>query len=155
MKIMSEPIQNPFRAKLSISVLFLLYALIFSAPSYGQVQTGTPPFGSFDGGPDVINLANLNAHFTVPILGKPGRGMPFDLNLTYDSALWNSVTSGSTVSWQPTSNFGWDGSEIRIGHISYSQTTQMRVWGAKPNQGHETITTRNRWVYTDGFGTTF
>jgi len=36
--------------------------------------TGTPKFGSFGGGPfDVINLGNLNTHFTVPVIHKAGR----------------------------------------------------------------------------------
>ncbi|MGA7630598.1 MAG: hypothetical protein WCB11_07510, partial [Terriglobales bacterium] len=44
----------------------------------GQVATGTPPFGSFGGGPfDTVNLGNLNVHFAIPVLNKAGRGLPF------------------------------------------------------------------------------
>src|ERR1041384_1854178 len=50
--------------------------------------TGTPPFGSFGGRPDVINLANLNAHLSIPILHKAGRGLNFVYDLTYDSSVW-------------------------------------------------------------------
>jgi hypothetical protein len=58
-------------------VLFFL-VLIYCSPSAAQVMTGTPPFGSFGGGPDAINLGNLNAHIDVPVLNKAGRGLPFD-----------------------------------------------------------------------------
>jgi len=53
-------------------VLFLMLALALNtAVIRGQVTTGTPPFGSFAGGPDVVNLANLNSHWTFPVLHKP------------------------------------------------------------------------------------
>jgi hypothetical protein len=51
-----------------------LAVCLFCSPALCQVQTGTPPFGSFGGGPDVINNANLNAHLTIPIVHKLGRG---------------------------------------------------------------------------------
>ncbi len=38
--------------------------------------TGTPPFRSLGGGPDVINLGNLNVHYAMPVFGRAGRGMP-------------------------------------------------------------------------------
>jgi hypothetical protein len=32
-----------------------------------QVAIGTPPFGSFGGGPfDTVNLGNLDVHFVIP-----------------------------------------------------------------------------------------
>jgi len=64
----------------------LLLMLLFALPSFAQVQTGTPPFGSFSGGPDVINNANLNAHWAVPIFHKPGRGINFSYDLVYESS---------------------------------------------------------------------
>ena len=75
---------------------------------YSQVVTGTPPFGSFGGGPfDTVNLATLNTHFSIPIYTKPGRGMPFVFYVNYDSSVWYPVTSGATTSWQYVSNWGW------------------------------------------------
>jgi len=53
------------------------------SPSSAQVQTGTSPFGSFGGGPDVVNLGNLNSHLVIPVVHKPGRGT----NFNYDLAL--------------------------------------------------------------------
>src|SRR5215469_9725247 len=75
----------------------------------GQVTTGTPWLGSFDGGPDVINLGNLNVSWTFPMINKPGRGIPFVLAPTLDSSIWYPVTSGSTTSWPPLTSWGWIG----------------------------------------------
>ena len=56
----------------------LLLSLLISGVAYAQVQTGTPPFGSFSGGPfDTVNNANLDVHFAIPIVNKAGRGLPF------------------------------------------------------------------------------
>lgn len=95
-------------------------------PAFAQVTTGTPPFGSFGGGPDMVNLANLNAHVDVPVLNKTGRGMPFSYNLSYDTSVWYPVgTSGSEV-WTPVYNFGWRGqTEANTGYISSTSSTHI------------------------------
>jgi RHS repeat-associated protein len=99
--------------------LFIL-VLVDCVPCAAQVATGTPPFGTFTSGPDVLNLANLNVHLSVPIVNKPGRGMAFTYDLSYDSSVWSPVTSGSTKVWQPVSNFGWQGmTEALTGYASY------------------------------------
>jgi len=72
-----------------------------SAPCFAQVQTGTPPFASYGGGPDIINLGNLNAHLTVPIVQKAGRGTNFTYYLNLDSSVWYPSDSSGTLSWQP------------------------------------------------------
>src|SRR5260370_14985468 len=104
--------------------LLLIVALAATSAS-AQVATGTSPFGSFGGGPDVINLANLNAHITVPVLHKPGRGTNFTYDLSYDSSVWYPVTSGSTTTWQPVYNWGWRANtEVATGYLSYSVISQ-------------------------------
>jgi hypothetical protein len=79
----------------------LLYALTLLAAhtATAQVIIGTPPFGSFAGGPfDTINLSNLNVHFSIPILSKAGVGIPFNYALTYDNSIWYpSGAAGSRV----------------------------------------------------------
>ncbi len=88
------------------SCISLVMALLVSAGASAQVATGTPPFGSFSGGPfDTVNQANLNVHFGIPILSKAGRGLPFHYVMDYESSFW--VVSGSK--WQPTNagNWGW------------------------------------------------
>src|SRR4029077_5791431 len=69
-----------------------------------QVPTGTPPFGSFGGGPDIINLANLNSHIAIPVLHKSGRGTDFTYDLSYDSSVWYPVGSSGNQNWQPVTN---------------------------------------------------
>lgn len=111
---------------LRCSLLMIVSLALLTKIVSAQVTTGTPPFGSFGGGPDVINLANLNSHITVPILHKPGRGMDFNYDLVYDSSLWYPVTSGSTVTWNPVFNLGWKGGlsgAAMVGYISYSETS--------------------------------
>lgn len=73
--------------------------LFYSAPSFAQVQTGTPPFASYGGGPDIINLGNLNAHLTVPIVQKAGRGTNFTYFLNLDSSVWYPIGSSGSQSW--------------------------------------------------------
>ena len=90
-----------------IPFVLSIFLLAFAASSSAQVPTGTPPFGSFAGSPDIINLANLNSHITIPVLHKPGRGTSFTYDLSYDSSVWQVSTLGSDVSWAPVPNFGW------------------------------------------------
>src|SRR6267142_1076071 len=133
------------------SLLTVVLAFSVRAAS-AQVQTGTPPFGSFGGGPDVINLGNLNAHPTIPVLHKPGRGLNFTYDLSYDNSVWYPVTSGGTTSWQPVQNWGWRAAtEAATGYISDSGT----VTGTCNPSGYADIPgqiTVSNWVYHDPFG---
>jgi RHS repeat-associated protein len=123
--------------------------LVISFPVAGQVTTGTPPFASFGGGPDVVNLGNLNVHLDVPVLNKAGRGMPFTYDLTYDTSIWVPITSGGVTSWNPVFNWGWIAqTQIKTGYISYSQWTQNCD---TPPPVHQFIIYKN-WVYYDAWG---
>jgi len=109
--------------------------LILVGLSVGQVAVGTPAFGSFGGGPfDVINLGNLNAHFTIPIAHKAGRGMPFTQgDLTYDTSVWAPVGSIGSQVWMPVTTtgtvgvyWGWEGlSKSGVSYISYTMTVYL------------------------------
>lgn len=106
------------------NLLFALAFLLLSAnPASAQVATGTPTFGSFSGGPEIINNGNLNAHWTIPVLHKPGRGTNFDYDIVYDSSVWTPVASGSTKTWVPNNNWGWFGSSAfssaLAGYVTY------------------------------------
>jgi RHS repeat-associated protein len=133
-----------------------LIAVIASVPISAQVPTGTPPLGSYSGGPDVIDLAYLNSHITIPVLHKPGRGTNFTYDLTYDSSVWYPVTSSGTTSWQPVTNWGWGGqTQIATGYISFTNTSTPVCWGGPPLHlpNGWTITTSN-WKYHDSWGAT-
>src|SRR5216683_886481 len=125
------------RTTLGGLLLFLLpYFLTSLLPpaASAQVKTGTPPFGSFGGGPDVINLANLNAHWTIPVLHKAGRGLDFSYDLSYDSSVWFQVTSGGTTTWQPVQNWGWVGqTQAATGYLSTTST-----WTGTCSNGYAT-----------------
>jgi RHS repeat-associated protein len=124
-------------------VLLMLALTLGAGAASAQVATGAPPFGSFGGGPDVVNLANLNSHIAIPVLHKAGRGTNFTYDLSYDSSVWYPVTSGSTTSWQPVYNWGWRAqTEAATGYVTYSATypapCNPRTW--------------SNWVYHDPWG---
>src|SRR5712691_9559479 len=89
------------------SLLSLTLFVLFSQISTAQVQRGTPPFGSFGGGPDVINLGNLNSHIKIPVRHKAGRGTDFAYNLIYDTSIWYPVGVSGSQSWQQGSSSVW------------------------------------------------
>jgi hypothetical protein len=124
--------------------LLLAFGLLATQVSFGQgPATGTPPFGSFGGGPfDIVNLANLNVHFAVPIVHKAERGMPFTYDLSYDSSIW--YPSGGT--WAHVANWGWRGvTEAAAGYITYAGTPRIC------SGGH--YQWFNNWAYHDSAGT--
>jgi RHS repeat-associated protein len=135
---------------------FLLIVIALTARiSSAQVQTGTPPFGSFGGGPDVINLANLNARLAIPVIHKAGRGTNFAYDLSYDSSVWYPVTSGSTTTWQPVINWGWTGTTpTTTGYASYKLlNTSCRYFDSYLKRYiTEYYTQYSNWVYFDSFG---
>src|SRR6516225_5859763 len=105
---------TPLRATCALIVLYLT---VFASISASQTPstTGQPSFGSFGGGPDVINLSNLNFHLTVPVLQKSGRNsLDFVYDLGYDSLVWVPTPSGSTTSWQPQTNWGWGNGSMNL-----------------------------------------
>src|SRR6266849_2455705 len=146
------PKEPPMIRPLHFLHLLILLALSIG-PASAQVTTGTPPFGSFGGGPDVINLANLNTHITIPPRSRPGRGMDFSYNLNYDSAIWFPVGVSGSQNWQPVTNWGWKGqTDTVVGVISYGSTTTGRcLLDVFPRQYGTTVTYKN-WWYTDEFG---
>jgi RHS repeat-associated protein len=106
-----------------------------------QTRNGIPPFGSAAGGPDTINLANLNVDISVPIRSKAGRGTNFTYGLNYDSLIWSPVNSSGIVSWQPpSSDWGWSGLEpagssyvlysvvFTSGHCGYQGQSSYQEW---------------------------
>ena len=129
--------------------------MLLAATAVAQVSTGTPPLGSFSSGPDVINLGNLNVHFAVPVISKPGRGTPFDYILSFDSSIWTPVTSSGVKSWQPTTNWGWRAiTEAATGYISRQRfTVQCLIDGSQPPRYlNEPLWTN--YQYHDAFGIT-
>src|SRR2546428_6644064 len=127
-----------------------LSILLLSVKLLGQVQTGTPPFGSFSGGPDIVNNANLSVHNSIRVIGKAGRGMPFTYTLSYDSAVWYPVGVSPSQTWVAVTNWGWrDVTEAATGYVHYNQG--QGACGTWPNLIHYNV--YSSWTYYDPFGT--
>ncbi len=75
-------------------LLSLLVCLLSVRIASGQVATGFPPFASFSGGPDIVDLANGNVHITIPVFSRAGRGTSFSYVLNYDSSIWTPYGAG-------------------------------------------------------------
>ena len=111
-------------------------------------------YGSFGGGPfDVINLGNLNVHYSIPVLHKAGRGLPFNYDLTYDSSIWTPVTSDAglipTTQWYPSASWGWTGGIAPIyGYVSSIPIVNSTVSGSC----NITTTTNSNYAFHDPSG---
>lgn len=118
-----------------------------------QNATGTQTFGSFSGGPDTINLGNLDVNLVIPILQKQGRGIPFVFNLTYDSSLvWLPVTTGSSTTWTPQRGWGWPVPVSAVGYVPSPVVFSSTVLCSYPSD-METTTWRIYSGYIDVHGT--
>ena len=85
-----------------VCIVFLLSMSVSSVLC--QSPTGVLPFESFSGDQfEHVNIANLNLNLTIPLVQKPGRGLPFYYGMSYDSQVWQ--ISGST--WKRTTYPNW------------------------------------------------
>jgi hypothetical protein len=117
----------------------------------GQVLTGTPRYGSFTSGPDVINLGSLNSHLAIPIFSKPGRGMPFNYTLTFDNSVWYPSNVSGSSAWTPVFNWGWAAqTPVVTGELTYSSSS-TKCYDQPP--GFYWGTRYTHFVYYDPFGT--
>ncbi len=133
-------------------LLWLLLGLSVFAVAQSTPTTGIPPLATTAGGPfDVLNLANLNAHFAIPVFSRPGKGVSFSYSLNYDSLVWQVVKNSSgQLQWAPMPNWGWSGStEPTTGYVTYTYTDATVVCGSN-NVEKETW---SNFVYYDSFGT--
>jgi len=131
-------------------VMLLVLALVAAVPAtFALVKTGTPPFGSFSGGPDIINNANLNVHFDFPVVNKPGRGQPFSYALSYDNSVW--YPSGAV--WTHVNKWGWRGvTEITTGYVTYLATQGQCWWPQGPSGHYYYWHIYSVWAYHDPAG---
>jgi RHS repeat-associated protein len=142
------------KTRFALAGLIAIFVLAGGLSTSAQVATGTPPFGSFGGGPDVLNLANLNAHLAIPVLQKAGRGMGFSYSLTYDTSIWTPVTVGSTKTWIQSPYWGW-GAQTQVATGYLNPNVSVTDCGFLKNgvfvvTGH--IYEYSNWAYLDKFG---
>jgi RHS repeat-associated protein len=130
-------------------VVLVTIIAIFAVFARGQVVPGTPPFGSFDGGPvDVVDLGNLNVHLSIPIVTKAGRGGSFSYNLGYDTSVLGPGHYTSGVAWNQAFNNGWTGpTQIRTGAVTAqgNTTTTNCTVGGRQQHGLLVQLTGYRW----------
>lgn len=131
----------------------LLAIILTSFVTTAQVPTGTPPFGSFGGGPfDVVNLGNLNTHFTIPVIQKAGRGSPYTYNVSFDTSVWYPVGTSGSQTWTPVAGYGWN-YPTPTGYL----TNQIVASWTQPcnppgNMNQVNIQVYAFWVYHDSKG---
>jgi RHS repeat-associated protein len=127
-----------------------LLALLVITPA-ARAQTGIYPFGSFDTvGVDTIDRGSLNVHIEIPVVNKPGRGVPFQYTLVYDGLVWTPAGTAGSQTWTPSVGFGLRGqfNEGAEGYISYfSNTTKCYSGGS-----FIWVTNYSNYVYHDQFG---
>src|SRR5208337_520529 len=141
---------NPLRLAFIFAVISLA-----ASPASAQVTTGLPPFGSFSGGPDIVNNANLNVHLSIPVENKAGRGIPFSYNLTYDSSIWYPVTVSGATTWQPLTNWGWPGvTTVTSGYFTFSTSQANCFYPPGANGQVYWYTVWSSWAYHDAAGGT-
>jgi RHS repeat-associated protein len=142
--------------KITRGIILLLASLLTAGLASGQVATGAPPFGSFSGGPDVINLANLNVHISVPVFSKAGRGLPFGSELGYDASVWYPVGSSGSKTWQPLASWGWIQQTASVtGYLTATTTNSQVVCFPVHNPPYyKYVNTTSNFVYHDPSGTT-
>ena len=137
--------------KMNKGLYFVLLLTAATAVASAQVATGIPPFSTVDGGPfDRVNLGNLNVEFAIPILSKPGRGIPFNFSLVYNSSVW-AISSGK---WVPAGGtvFGWQGTEGTFTPvISYWETFIPHACGSTGQLTFQE-STFNQFAYIDQLG---
>src|SRR5260370_2248084 len=138
------------------AVLVCSIAFIFTSAIHTQAQVvpGTPSHGSCAGGPDVVDLANMNDHWNFGIVGRAGRVMPFHYALSYDSSIWTVGTVNGQAAWQPVNNtFGWS---LQTGALSGYVTYTARTVYVSGYGGQQVVcgTGYSNWVYHDPTGTT-
>lgn len=132
----------------------LLLPLLSIAPSRAQVLAGIPPLNSMAGGPDSLNLGNLNDHWDIPIINKPGRGENFTHDLTYDSSVWYPIDSNGTWMWEPVAGYGWGGLlQTPSTYIGYSVSTSQGTCGQYGQYQWQSWTYDNIF-YRDPYGAT-
>jgi RHS repeat-associated protein len=115
--------------------LALLFAAIMLAAQVAsaQVTTGTPPFGSFSGGPEVVDNGTNNVHWSFPVLSKSGRGIPFHYLLTYDSSVWSPRNASGQSVWTPVPNWGWATvTNGATGYVTYNVENTRCPYGGPP-----------------------
>ncbi len=135
-----------FRTNYLLLAPVVIFLALCVGPATAQVPTGTPPFGSFGGGPDIVNLANLNAHIPIPVLHKPGRSTNFTYDLSYDTSVWFPVGTSGSQTWQHNSTWGFAKGD-QLGYVTFTERDTTC------STNHAFLAIFSNWTYVDSSGT--
>jgi len=130
--------------------ILLICALVsFAQLMPAQVATGLYSYGSFDNpGVESIDRGSLNVHFSIPVVNKSGRGLPFQYSLVYDGLVWAPAVASGLTTWTPDSSFGLHGSLLNDGYKGY---LAYRTIVESCNRG-STVIAYGGYAYHDQFG---
>ena len=138
-----------------LRIIRLVGILWLGCVSFAFGQTGIYSFGSFDSkGFDTVNLGNLNVHFAVPLVSKPGRGINFNYSLAYDGLVWSPVASAGTSYWQPATDWGFTavfGNGFH-GYVTYKVATGKCTVQTDGAPQQITVERDYAFAYHDSFG---
>src|SRR5579872_4582654 len=150
---------NSSRVRITILICLMMFAVVASAQI--SPATGTPPVSSFGGGPDIINLGNLNIELSAPVVNKPGRGLPFVYNLVFNNSFWSKAGSSGSYFWTPVtgnSTWGWTNTVSNAsGYLTHTTISNHRRC-IDPDTGlpyNNNYTLHANYVYTDPKGTKY
>jgi hypothetical protein len=140
--------------------LFFLSIFLFVIGTGVAQDTGegTYAFASLDNrGFDSLNLGNLNTRFNIPVVGRQGRGLPFNYSVQYEGLVWSTVTSGSVTTWVPDPAWGFSGllnGTTFSGYLTYSTLllTCPGYYGSSGKAPKYDMTAG--YIYHDPFGAT-
>jgi hypothetical protein len=115
--------------------------------------TGAYAFASIDNrGFDAVNLGNLNTRFTIPIISRTGRGLPFVYTIQNEGLIWQPVTNGSTTVWTPDPSWGFNGQLNGTGFTGYLSYFPTLWLCGNPRFTQSWVPYYTNYVYHDAFG---
>src|SRR5438552_10222805 len=110
--------RNPMKQCMKCGPAAVLVVSIYTALAFAAgPTTGAPPFRSFGGVPDVINLGNLNVHYSFPVFSRAGRGITFSYSLGYDTSVFTNL--GTAWGFSGTSGLTRD-IAASVGYVYYT-----------------------------------
>lgn len=135
------------------TLLFLAVLLLAPRMVFAQTAIGTPPFSSAQRSSfDTIDLANLNVHFAIPIIHKPGRGVLFRYSMSYDSSIWVPTTVGLSKAWYPVNllnpTWGWTAQSAAMTGSVPILNSSLSCFVTNPITGQRTKVSYPITIYT-------
>jgi len=137
--------------------LFVVLGLLLLATRV-HAQThyaGFPMYGSFEiGDADAVNRQDLNSNFSIPIYSGTGRGINLNLNVAYNSLLWQNVNGkwSSVTDQNGNATWGWNTTAVP-GIITGQENTVSCDWFQNGKEFYGTTKVYSNYGYIEPNGT--